>query len=93
MLTEQGLYVQFVMLLRKDLNITEANKNKNEAKLQLQGQSAISQRWFDIYFYWIEEIFITNEPYFYSKIYQIHDKTQDKNTFKILKFQLEIQNV
>ena len=35
------------MLRRKDLKITEANKNKNESKFKLQGQSARSQSWFD----------------------------------------------
>ena len=34
---EQGLYVQVVMLCRKYLKITEANKNKNEAKFKFQG--------------------------------------------------------
>ena len=44
MATEQGLYAQVVMLRRKDLKSTEANKNKNEAKFKFQGQSARSQR-------------------------------------------------
>ena len=38
------------MLRRKDFKITEANKNKNEAKFKFQGQSARSQRWFDLDF-------------------------------------------
>ena len=45
------------MLRQKDLKITEANTNKNEAKLKFQGQSARSQGWFDIDFDWIEEKF------------------------------------
>ena len=44
------LYAQGVMLCRKDLKITEASKNKNEAKFKFQGQSARSQRWFDLDF-------------------------------------------
>ena len=50
MSTKQGLYAQVGMLRRKDFMTTEANKNKNEAKFKFQGQSARSQRWFDIYF-------------------------------------------
>ena len=38
------------MLRRKDFKITEANKNKNEAKFKFPGQSARSQRWFDLDF-------------------------------------------
>ena len=36
--TEQRLYEKFVKIRRKDLKFTAANKNKNEAKLKLQGQ-------------------------------------------------------
>ena len=78
------------MLRRKYLKITEANKNKNEAKFKFQGQFARSQRWFDIDFDWIEEKFITHEPDLYSKIFQRHDKTQDKNIFKM--FEVPIGN-
>ena len=53
MTTEQGLYAQVVVLRRKDFKFNEANKNKNEAKLKSQGQSARSQRWFDLGFDWI----------------------------------------
>ena len=62
---EQVLYAQFVMLCRKGLKITEANKNKNEAKFKFQGRSARSQRWFGLDFDWIEENFSTHEPDFY----------------------------
>ena len=48
---EQRLYTKVVMLLRTDLKITEANKNKNENKFEFQGQSARSQRLFDLDFY------------------------------------------
>ena len=61
---EKGLYAQVVILCRKDLKITEANKNKNDAKFKFQGQSVRSQRWFDLDFYYIEEKFSTYEPDF-----------------------------
>ena len=67
MATEQGLYSQVVMIHRKDLKTTEANKNKNEDKFKFQGQSARSQNWFDLDFGWIEESFSTPEPDFYRK--------------------------
>ena len=44
----QGLYAHVVMLCQKDLKITEANNNKNEAKFKFQCKSAISQRWFGL---------------------------------------------
>ena len=44
MAKEQGLYAQLVKLHQKDLKCIAANKNKNEAKLKFQGQSARSQR-------------------------------------------------
>ena len=74
------------------MKITESNKNKNEDKFKLQGQSARSQCWFDILFYWIEENYSTYEPGFCKTIYQRHDEIQDTNTFKmfavpIVKFQ------
>ena len=72
------------MLCRKYFKITEANKIKNEDKFQFQGQSARSQRWFDLDFDWIEETFSTHEPDLSRKIYQSYDET---------KFQSEIQNV
>ena len=67
------------------------DKNKNEAKFKFQGQSAISQQWFDIDLDWIEVNFITREPDLYKKLFQIHDDTQDNNTFK--RFQVTIGNV
>ena len=42
MATEQGLYEKVVVICRKDPNITEENKNKNEDKFKSQGQSARS---------------------------------------------------
>ena len=75
MAMEQGLYAQVVMLRRKDLKLIGANKNKNEAKLKFQGQSAISQSWFDIEFHWIEVNSSTHEPNFYKKLLQSHDGT------------------
>ena len=41
MATEQGLYAQVVMLCRKDLIFTNADKNKNEARFKFHGQSTI----------------------------------------------------
>ena len=90
MLIEQGLYAQVVMLRQNYLKTTEENKNKNEAKFKLQGRSAISKRWFDINFHYIEEHFITREPDFYRIIYQRNEKTQDTNTFKM--FEVPIRN-
>ena len=40
----KGSYAQVIMLRRNYLNITEANKNKNEDEFKFQGQSARSQR-------------------------------------------------
>ena len=90
MVIEQGLYAQVVMICRKYLKITEANKDKNEDKFKFQGQSARSQRWCDLDFDWVEENFSTREPDLYRKIYQIYDKTQDTNKFKM--FEVPIGN-
>ena len=76
------------MLRRKDFTFTAENKNKNEAKFKFQGQSAISQRWFDLEFDLIEVNFSTCETDFHKKLFHIHDNTQDTNTFKI--FQVTI---
>ena len=84
MAMEQVLYAQVVMICRTDLKITEANKDKNEDKFKFRIQSAISQCWFDLDFYWIEENSSTREPGFYRKIYQMHDESQDTSTFKML---------
>ena len=59
---EQGLYAQVIMLSQKDLKCFATDKIKNEAKFKFQVQSARSQRWFDIDFYWIEVNFSTREP-------------------------------
>ena len=82
MSTEKALYAQVVMLRRKYLNITKENKNKNDDKFKFQGQSARSQRWFDLDFDSTEEIFSTHEPDLYKKIYQSHGETQYTNEFK-----------
>ena len=87
---EQVLCAQVVNIRRKDLKLIAANKNKNEVKFKFQIQSAISQRWFDLEFYWIEVNFSTCELDFYKKLFQSHEDTQDKNTFKI--FQVPIGN-
>ena len=48
--TEQGLYAQVIIIRQKYLKCFATNKNKNEAKFKFQGQSARSQRWFDLDF-------------------------------------------
>ena len=70
-----------------------ADKIKNEAKFKFQGQSARPQIWFDLDFDWIEVNFSTHEPDFYKKLVQIHDNTQDTNTFRFFQVPLEMQNV
>ena len=87
---EQGLYAQVIMLHRKDLKIVAIDKNKNEAKFKFQVQSARSKCWFELDFDWIEVNFSTWEPDLYRKRFQIHDYTQDTNTFK--NFQVPIGN-
>ena len=67
---EQGLCAQVVMLRQNNLKITAANKNKNDEKFKFQGQSARSQRWFDLDFGWIKVNFITHEPDLYRRIFQ-----------------------
>ena len=79
---EQGLYAQVVMISWNYLEFIATNKNKNEAKFKFRGQSARSQRWFDFDFDWIEVNFRTRETDLYKKLFQIHDDTQDTNTFK-----------
>ena len=60
--------------------------NKNEAKFKFQGSSARSQRWFDLEFDLIGVKFITREHDLYKKLFQSHDNTQDKKSFKIFQF-------
>ena len=79
-----------VNLRRKDLKFIAANKNKNETNFKFKSQSARSQSWFDLDFYWIEETICTREPDLYKKIFQSHDDTQDINTCK--SFQVPIGN-
>ena len=67
------------MLRQKYLIFTDTNKNKNKAKFKFQGQSARSQRWFDLDFDWTEVNFSTREPDFYKMFFQNHDNTQDIN--------------
>ena len=75
MAMEQGLYAKFVKISQKDLKLIAENKNKNEAKFKFQGQSARSQRWFDINYDWMEVNFSTRETDFYKKLLQRHDYT------------------
>ena len=87
---EQVLYAQVVKLSRKDLELIAANKNTNESNYKFHGQSARSQRWFDLDFYWIEVKFSTHEPDCHKKLFQSHDDTQDTNASKF--FQVTIGN-
>ena len=64
---EQGLYSQVIMLRQEDLKFVATNKIKTESKLKFQGQSARSQRWFDLDFDWIEVNVSTREPDLYKK--------------------------
>ena len=67
MTMKQGLYAQVVKLSRKDFKFIGANKNKNEAKFKFQGQSSISQHWFDIDFDCIEGNFSKCGTGFYEE--------------------------
>ena len=89
MATEQGSYEHVVMLHRMDLKFIAESKNKNEDKFKFQGQFERSQRWFDLEFDLVVVFFSTREPDFY-KIFQCHDDTKDKNSFKF--FQVPIGN-
>ena len=73
------------MLRQEDLKFVATDKNKNEAKFKFQGKYARSQQWFDLDFDWIEVNFRTREPDLYKKLFQIHDDTQDINTFRFFK--------
>ena len=64
MAVEKLLYAQVIKLRQKNLKLISANRNKNEAEFKFQGLSAISQRWFDLDFDWIEVNFSTREPIF-----------------------------
>ena len=67
---EQGLYAQVIILRREDLEFVAADNIKNEAKFKFQGQSARSQRWFDLDFYLIGVNFSTRETDFYKKFFK-----------------------
>ena len=88
---EQVLYEKLVKIRQKDLKFIATNKNTNEAKFKFQGQSARSQRWFNLEFDWIEVNFSTCEPDFYKKPFQIHNNTEDKYIYII--FQVPIGNL
>ena len=81
MAMEQGLYAQVIRIRRKDLEFVATDKIKIEAKFKFQGQSARSQRWFDLDLDWIEVNSSTSEPDLYKKLFQRHEHTYDTNTF------------
>ena len=90
---EQSLYSQVIRIHRNDLKFVAIDKNKIGAKFKFQGQSAISQRRFDLDFDWIEVNVSTREPTFYKKLFKsmmIHKIIIHSKAFK---FQLEMQNV
>ena len=62
MMMELGSHAQLFKLRRKDFKFISANKNINEAKFKLQGQSTRSQRWFYLEFDLMEVNFSTREP-------------------------------
>ena len=93
MVMKQGLYAQVVKLCRKDFKFIVANKNKNEAKFKFQGQSARSQRWFDIEFDWIKVNFSTRDSDFYENVFGAMTIQKIQIQLKYFKFQYEIQNV
>ena len=62
MATEKGLYAQVFMIRQNYLKINKENNDKNEVTFVYKGQSARSQRSFDLGFDWIEENFSTREP-------------------------------
>ena len=63
---EQGLYAQVIMIRQTYLKFVATDKNKNEVKFKFKGQSARSQRWFDLDLDWIEVNFSTREHHFYK---------------------------
>ena len=93
MSTEQRLYAKLVILNWKDLKTTEANKNKNEAKFNFQGQSARSQIWFDIDFDWNEKSLAHLNLSSMGKYFKGMPQHKIKTHLKYLKSQLVIQNV
>ena len=93
MAMEQGLYAQVIMLRRKYFDFFATDQIKNEAKFKFQGQSARSQRWFDLDFGWIEVNFSTSETDLYKKMFQSHDNTQDANTYKNFQVPRSICNI
>ena len=81
MAMEQILYAKVVKLRRKYLLFDAADKNKTESKFNFQGKYARSQLWFDLDLDYIDMHFSTREPYFYKKLFQIHDDKQDEDAF------------
>ena len=85
MAMEKLLYAKVVKLRQKDLKFIAAYSNINEAKFKFQCQSARSQRWFDLDYYWVEQNFSTHEPSFYKKFFKsmtIHKILINLNSFK-----------
>ena len=66
MAIEKELYLQVVMIHRKDL---DNNKKGKINKYNFQGQFLRSIRWFDLVHECLEEKFITREPDLYTKLH------------------------
>ena len=84
---QQGLYAKVVKIRQKELKFIAANKSKNEAKLNFHGQSARSQRWFDLDFGWIGVYFIPREPDLYKKFFKTMMIQKIQIYIKYFKFQ------
>ena len=69
-----------VMICRKDLDNKIEKDNTN--KYHFQGQSARSMHWFDLDHEWLEEMFCTREPDFYTNIYKMNTEGQEMEHIK-----------
>ena len=81
MAMDRGLYVQVVMICRRESY--DKKETKNIKKYNFQGKSARSRRWFNIDYQWLKEKFRTLEPYFYRKLYQTKFRGDDTKTYQI----------
>ena len=84
---EQGLYTKVVTILQKESE--NKTKKENTKKYNFQGKSARSRCWFSLDHEWLEENFMTYEPYFYRKIIKMF-RGDDTKTYQL--FALPIGN-
>ena len=73
------MYENLVIIFQKESD----NKKENTKKYNLQGESAISIRWFNLDPEWSEENFTTHEPDFYEIMYQTKFRGDDTKTYQI----------